>query len=268
LAEEELDLRELLATGENLDEVIIRSGYDENLLKEIISYLDDDLWTVQKNALIVLMEVLEEHEELYEPLLRKLLVMIRKSEAVPLTLEIARMVGKLSKLKPELVKGAAPIIFANYRIGDPKIKINMAYVIEEIMRENPALLGNIVKDIASMLTSPNEMDRLAALNFIAALGENSGKYVTPFLPRLLSLLHDKNELVRASVVESLAEIAANNRRFRKIIKAKLSELNDRSELVMKNVREGLMKISLAEAAEKEGSEEAKKPGSKTDSGSV
>ncbi len=253
--EEELDVREALATGEKLDEVIVRASYDKEILDQVIRYLDDDLWTVQKNALIVIMNVIEEHEELIDPLLRKLLVMIRKSEAIPLTLEIAKAIGVLSRIKPELVRGTVPVILANYRIGDPKIRINMAYVLEEIMRNNPRLLGNIAREIASMLTSPDETDRLAALNFISALAENQTRYATPFLPRLLSLLYDRNEIVRISAVETLTELALKSPKFRKIIKVKFQELNDRSELVMEKVREGLMKITLAESEEerKEGS---------------
>ncbi|ASJ02576.1 hypothetical protein A3L09_04535 [Thermococcus profundus] len=247
--EEELDVREALATGERLDEIIVRAAHDRDLLEELIKYLDDDLWTVQKNALIAIVEVIEDYEELFDPLLRKLLVMIRKSEAVPLTIEVARAIGKLSKIKPDLVKNAVPVIFANYRIGDPKIKINMAYVLEEIMRQNPVLIGNMLRDIVNLLNSPDETDRLTALNFISALGENSPRYITPFLPRLLSLLYDKDEIVRASVVETLVEVAVNSPKFRKIIKAKLAELNDRSELVMGRVRDGLNKIALAEIEE-------------------
>ena len=245
--DEELDIREALATSEKLEEVMVRVLYDRKVLDEVIRYLDDDLWIVQKNALIVIMNAIEGHEEILDPLLRKLLVMIRKSEAVPLTLEIAKAIGKLSKLKPDLVRGSVPVILANYRIGDPKIRINMAYVLEEIMRNNPRLLGNIAREIAGMLTSPDETDRLAALNFISALAENQTKYATPFLPRLLSLLHDREEIVRISAVETLTELAIKSPKFRKIIKVKLQELNDRSELVMEKVREGLMKIALAES---------------------
>ncbi len=247
--EEELDVREVLATGERLDELIVRASYDRGILNEVIKYLDDDLWIVQKNALIVIMNVIEEYGELMEPLVRKLLVMVRKSEAVPLTLEIARTIGLISKIKPELIQGMVPVILANYRIGDPKIRINMAYIIEEIMRNNPKLLGNIVREIASMLTSPDEMDRLVALNFISALADNHTRYVTPFLPRLLSLLYDKNEIVRVSVIETLTELALKNPKFRKIIKAKLQELEDRSEIVREKVKEGLTKIALAESEE-------------------
>ncbi|EEB74312.1 sister chromatid cohesion protein PDS5 [Thermococcus sp. AM4] len=250
--EEELDVREALATGEKLDEVIVRASYDKDVLDQVIKYLDDDLWIVQKNALIVIMNVIEDHEELIDPLLRKLLVMIRKSEAIPLTLEIARAIGVLSRIKPELVRGAVPVILANYRIGDPKIRINMAYVLEEIMRNNPRLLGNIAREIASMLTSPDETDRLAALNFISALAENQTRYATPFLPRLLSLLYDRNEIVRISAVETLTELALKSPKFRKIIKVKFQELNDRSELVMEKVKEGLMRIALAESEEESG----------------
>lgn len=248
--EEELDIRESLASGEGLEEVVLRASYDKEFLKEVIKYLDDDLWIVQKNAITVILSVLEDHEEIAEPFFRKLMVLIRKSEAVPLTLEIARAVGKLAKLRPDVVRTSVPVLFANYRIGDPKIKVNMAYVLEEIMRQNPVLLGNIVREIASMLSSPDETDRLAALSFIEALGENSGRFVTPFLPRLLVLLHDKNELIRAATVETLADIAVSNPKFRKLIKTKLSEMKDNSELVMKSVMEGLARISLAEAEEK------------------
>lgn len=252
--EGEIDLREALATGEGLDELMVRASYDREFLEELIKYLDDDLWIVQKNSLIVIMNAVEdsaeEYEELFDPLLRKLLVMIRKSEAVPLTMEIARAIGALSKLKPNLVKNAVPVLFANYRIGDPKIKINMAYVLEEIMRQNPVLLGNMLRDIVALLNSPDQTDRLAALNFISALGENSSRYITPFLPRLLALLYDRDEIVRASVVETLTEIAIHSPKFRKIIKVKLTELDDRSELVTSKVREGLKRIALAEAREK------------------
>ncbi len=247
--EEELDIREILATGKGLDELIVRASYDRKVLNEVIKYLDDDLWIVQKNALIVIMNVIEEHEELMDPLVRKLFVMVRKSEAVPLTLEIARTIGLISKIKPDLIQGMVPVILANYRIGDPKIRINMAYILEEIMRNNPKLLGNIVREIASMLTSPDEMDRLVALNFISALADNHARYVTPFLPRLLSLLYDKNEIVRVSAVETLTELAVKNPKLRKIIKAKLQELDDQSEVVMEKVKEGLTKIALVESEE-------------------
>lgn len=249
--DEELEIREALATSEKLDEVMVRVHYDRKVLDEVVRCLDDDLWTVQKNALIVLMNVVEGHEEILDPLLRKLLVLIRKSEAVPLTLEIAKAIGKLSKLKPDLVRGSVPVILANYRIGDLKIRINMAYVLEEIMRNNPRLLGNITREIAGMLTSPDETDKLAALNFISALAENQARYAAPFLPRLISLLYDRNEIVRISAVETLTELAIKSPKFRKIIKAKLQDLNDRSELVMGKVREGLMKIALAESKEGE-----------------
>jgi HEAT repeat protein len=248
--EEELDLRESLATGERLDEVILKASYDKDFLMDVIKYLDDDLWTVQKNAITVILSVLEDHEEIAEPFFRKLMVLIRKSEAIPLTIEIAKAIGRLSKLRPDVVRSSVPVLFANYRIGDPKIKVNMAYVIEEIMRQNPILLGNIVKEIAGMLSSPDETDRLAALNFIGALGENSSGFVTPFLPRLLVLLQDRNELIRAATVETLTKIAVSNPKFRKLIRTKLSEIDDQSELVMKTVMEGLTMISVAEAEEK------------------
>ncbi|WP_157722416.1 hypothetical protein [Thermococcus gorgonarius] len=47
----------------------------------------------------------------------------------------------------------------------------------------------------------------------------------------------------------LPEIAVHNPKFRKLIKAKLSEIKDTSELVMKSVMDGLMKIAVAEAEE-------------------
>jgi len=246
--EEELDVREALATGERLGELIVRIEHEDDLLRQVISYLDDDLWIVQKNAIISIMTVVENRRELHDPLLRKLLVMIRKSEAVPLTLEIAKAIGKFSKIRPDLVRRAAPVIFANFRIGDPKIKVNMAYVLEEIMRQNPVLLGNIVREIMGLLSSPDEMDRLAALNFISALGENKGRYVTPFLPRLFALLNEKDELLKVSTIETLSEVAVANPKLRKIIKAKLSEVQEGSELVMKTLQKGLTQIALAEAS--------------------
>ncbi|WP_010477626.1 PH0542 domain-containing protein [Thermococcus zilligii] len=247
---EDADLREALATGEDLDELIVRASHDGEFLRELIKYLDDDLWIVQKNSLMVIMSAIGEHEELFDPLLRKLLTMIRKSEAIPLTIEIAKAVGLLSKLKPDLVKNTVPVLFANYRVGDPKIKVNMTYVLEEIMRQNPVLFGNMFRDITALLNSPDETDRLAALNFISALGENGSRYVTPFLPKLLALLYDRDEVVRASAVETLTDVAVNNPKFRNIIKTKLSELRDRSGLVIIKVQEGLRKIALAEAREK------------------
>lgn len=133
--EKELDLREVLATGEQIQEIIARAIIDREFLKEVISLLDDDLWTVQKNALRVISAIMEEIPSLQEALVTKLMVMVRKSEAVPLTQEIARTFGLLARINPEEVRKVVPIIFANYRLGDPKIKINMTYVLEEIMRQ-------------------------------------------------------------------------------------------------------------------------------------
>ncbi|MEO2151211.1 MAG: PH0542 domain-containing protein, partial [Thermococcus sp.] len=138
--DEEFDLREALATGEGLQEVIARATVNKEFLKKVIELLDDDLWTVQKNALRVVVEVLSDMPELHDSLITKLMVMLRKSEAVPLTQEIARAFGVLAEIAPGKVAKIVPVIFANYRVGDPKIKVNATYVLEEIMRVRPSLL--------------------------------------------------------------------------------------------------------------------------------
>ena len=241
--EEERDLREALATGEKLDDIIIRASVDENLRKRVIELLDDDLWTVQKNALKVILSLEDLSEEFYDQLISKLMVMIRRSEAVPLTQEIAKGFGILSKKFPEKIRRVIPVIFANYRIGDPKIKINMAYVLEEIMRQNPTLLTNVFRDISFMLSSREATDKLTALNFVAALAENGTRYVTPFLPKLFLLLDDRDELVRASTVEVLLGIAGSNEKLKGIIISKLEEYsNDPSPLVRKKIEEGLLRL--------------------------
>ena len=244
--EEELDIREALATGEHIDELIVQATHNKEFLKKIIQYLDDDLWIVQKNALRIVVEAIKDIPELHESLITKLMVMLRKSEAIPLTQEIARAFGVLVKINPEKVARVIPAIFANYRIGDPKIKVNMAYVLEEIMRVNPLLLGNVFKDISYMLTSKETTEKLTALNFISALGENGLRYITPFLPKLFALLHDKDEIVRASTVETLIHMAKLNSKLRKIILSKLEEIDDESELVSKKVKEGLIKLTTLE----------------------
>ena len=244
--EEELDIREALATGEHIDELIMQATLNRDFLKRIIQYLDDDLWIVQKNALRIVVEAIKDIPELHESLITKLMVMLRKSEAIPLTQEIARAFGVLVKINPEKVAKVIPAIFANYRIGDPKIKVNMAYVLEEIMRVNPLLLGNVFKDISYMLTSKETTEKLTALNFISALGENGLRYITPFLPKLFALLHDKDEIVRASTVETLIHMAKLNSKLRKIILSKLEEMDDESELVSKKVKEGLIKLTTLE----------------------
>ncbi len=244
--EEELDVREALATGERMDELIVKATVDKEFLKEILKYLDDDLWTVQKNALRVVIEALRESPELHDSLITKLMVMLRKSEAVPLTQEIARAFGVLADIDPEKVSKVVPAIFANYRVGDPKIKINMAYVLEEIIRVKPSLLGNVFRDIGYMLVSKDNTDKLTALNFISALGENGLRYVTPFLPKMLALLHDRDEIVRASAVETLVHIAELNPKLGKIIRSKLEEMDERSDLVKKKIEGGLTKLTILE----------------------
>ncbi|WP_297469969.1 PH0542 domain-containing protein [Thermococcus sp.] len=244
---EEFDLREALATGDRLQEVIAWATVNREFLKDVIELLDDDLWTVQKNALKVVVEVLRDMPELHDSLITKLMVMLRKSEAVPLTQEIARAFGVLADVAPEKVSKVVPVIFANYRVGDPKIKVNATYVLEEIMRVRPSLLGNVFRDIGFMLTSKETSDKLAALNFILALSENGMKYITPFLPKLFALLHDKNELVRASAVETLVALGEKNEKLRKIVMSKLEEItDDRSELVQKKLKEGFSRLVMLE----------------------
>ncbi len=243
---EELDVREALATGEHMDELIVKATMDREFLKEVLKYLDDDLWTVQKNALRVVIEALREVPELHESLITKLMVMLRKSEAVPLTQEIARAFGVMAKVDPQKVSKVVPAVFANYRVGDPKIKVNMAYVLEEIIRVKPSLLGNVFRDIGYMLVSKDSTDKLTALNFISALGENGLRYVTPFLPKLFALLHDRDEIVRASAVETLVHIAELNPKLRKIIRSKLEEMDERSDLVRKKIEEGLTRLTILE----------------------
>ncbi|ANF22008.1 PH0542 domain-containing protein [Thermococcus piezophilus] len=244
--EKELDIREALATGKHINEIIIQATLNKEFLKEVLHYLDDDLWIVQKNALRVVVEAIREMPDLHESLITKLLVMLRKSEAIPLTQEIARAFGVLVEINPEKVAKVVPAIFANYRVGDPKIKVNMAYVLEEIMRVNPSLLGNVFRDIGYMLTSKDTTDKLTALNFISALGENGLRYISPFLPKLFTLLYDKDEIVRASTVETLIHIVELNPKLRKIIRSKLEEMDDRSDLVTKKVKEGLTRLIIIE----------------------
>lgn len=244
--EEELDVREALATGEHMDELIVKATMDREFLKEVLKYLDDDLWTVQKNALRVVIEALREVQELHESLITKLMVMLRKSEAVPLTQEIARAFGVMAEVDPQKVSKVVPAVFANYRVGDPKIKVNMAYVLEEIIRVKPSLLGNVFRDIGYMLVSKDSTDKLTALNFISALGENGLRYVTPFLPKLFALLHDRDEIVRASAVETLVHIAELNPKLRKIIRSKLEEMDERSDLVRRKIEEGLTRLTILE----------------------
>jgi len=245
--EEEFDLREALATGERLQEIVARASIDREFLKEVLGLLDDDLWTVQKNALRVVVEVLRDMPELHDSLLTKLMVMLRKSEAVPLTQEIARAFGVLAEIAPEKVSRVVPVIFANYRIGDPKIKVNSTYVLEEIMKARPSLLGNVFRDIGFMLISKDTSDKLAALNFIAALSENGLRYVTPFLPKLFALLQDEDELVRASAVETLVALGEKNDKLRKVVMSKLQSIeDDKSELVQKKLREGMKRLLLLE----------------------
>ncbi len=244
--EEELDVRESLATGEHMDELIVKATMDREFLKEVLKYLDDDLWTVQKNALRVVIEALREVPELHESLITKLMVMLRKSEAVPLTQEIARAFGVMAEVDPQKVSKVVPAVFANYRVGDPKIKVNMAYVLEEIIRVKPSLLGNVFRDIGYMLVSKDSTDKLTALNFISALGENGLRYVTPFLPKLFALLHDRDEIVRASAVETLVHIAELNPKLRKIIRSKLEEMDERSDLVRRKIEEGLTRLTILE----------------------
>lgn len=244
--EEELDVREALATGEHMDELIVKATMDREFLKEVLKYLDDDLWTVQKNALRVVIEALREVPELHESLITKLMVMLRKSEAVPLTQEIARAFGVMAEVDPQKVSKVVPAVFANYRVGDPKIKVNMAYVLEEIIRVKPSLLGNVFRDIGYMLVSKDSTDKLTALNFISALGENGLRYVTPFLPKLFALLHDRDEIVRASAVETLVHIAELNPKLRKIIRSKLEEMDERSDLVRRKIEEGLTRLTILE----------------------
>ena len=80
----------------------------------MIRSLDDDLWIVAKNALTVISKLLEKRKELYNPLITKLMGMIRKSEATLLTQEIAKTFGKIAKNNPQLLRKVIPILFANY----------------------------------------------------------------------------------------------------------------------------------------------------------
>ncbi|MBP1910932.1 PH0542 domain-containing protein [Thermococcus stetteri] len=244
--EEELDLREALATGERMQEIVTKAVVDRDFLREIIKLLDDDLWTVQKNALRVVSEVIEDIPELQSAIITKLMIMVRRSESVPLTQEIARTFGLLAKINPDEVKKIVPVIFANYRLGDPKIKVNMSYVLEEIMRTNPSLLGGVFKDIGRLLTSRNPEDKLAALNFISALSENGLRYVTPFIPKLFELMRDRDEIVRASTIETLVKLAEKNKKFRMVVIKKLREFDDHSTLVKRKVEEGLSELTLLE----------------------
>lgn len=246
MEEEEFDMREALATGEDLDKVLAYALIHEEYLRELIAYLDDDLWTVAKNALSILLQVAKNQPELYEPMLAKMMVMVRKSESVPLTQEIARAFGQIARARPELVKRVMPVLFASYRIGDIKVRLNMVYVIEEIARSNPHLLRDLVMDIKLLITSKDEEDRLTALNFVTALGENQFSYVRPFLHYLLRLLYDENEVVRASTVESLVILAEKNEKFRKLVLSKLEDIKDTSELVNRAVKEGMLRLAIKE----------------------
>ncbi|ASJ17486.1 hypothetical protein A3L04_10600 [Thermococcus chitonophagus] len=247
--EEELDIRESLANSENLDKILILAKYEEDVLKKLIELLDDDLWTVAKNALSIILVIAKSKQDLYEPLIKKLFAMIKKSEAIPLTQEIARAFGQIAKDRPELIRSMIPVLFANYRIGDAKTKINVSYALEEIARANPELMGVIARDFAEMLTSKRREDKLAALNFIEAMGENNFRFVSPFLPRIISLLHDRDEIVRASAVEALVHLATLNDKLRKVIIRRLEEFEDPSELVMRAVREGLSRLTLLERSQ-------------------
>ncbi len=97
-----------------------------------------------------------------------------------------------------------------------------------------------------MLVSKDSTDKLTALNFISALGENGLRYVTPFLPKLFALLHDRDEIVRASAVETLVHIAELNPKLRKIIRSKLEEMDERSDLVRRKIEEGLTRLTILE----------------------
>ncbi|WP_048151263.1 PH0542 domain-containing protein [Palaeococcus ferrophilus] len=246
MEEEEFDMREALATGEDLDKVLAYALIHEEYLRELISYLDDDLWTVAKNALSILLQIAKDQPELYEPMLSKMMVMVRKSESVPLTQEIARAFGQVAKARPELVKRVMPVLFASYRIGDIKVRVNMVYVIEEIARSNPYLLRDLMTDIKLLITSKDAEDRLTALNLVTALGENNFAYVRPFLHYLLGLLNDENEVVRASAVESLVILAEKNEKFRKLVLSKLEDINDTSELVNRAVKDGMVRLAIKE----------------------
>ncbi|HII60886.1 PH0542 domain-containing protein [Pyrococcus horikoshii] len=246
MEEEEFDIREALANGEHLEKILIMAKYDESVLKKLIELLDDDLWTVVKNAISIIMVIAKTREDLYEPMLKKLFSLLKKSEAIPLTQEIAKAFGQMAKEKPELVKSMIPVLFANYRIGDEKTKINVSYALEEIAKANPMLMASIVRDFMSMLSSKNREDKLTALNFIEAMGENSFKYVNPFLPRIINLLHDGDEIVRASAVEALVHLATLNDKLRKVVIKRLEELNDTSSLVNKTVKEGISRLLLLE----------------------
>ncbi|AFN03131.1 hypothetical protein PFC_00790 [Pyrococcus furiosus COM1] len=229
-----------------MEKILVMAKYDERILEELIKLLDDDLWTVAKNSLTILVTLAKTRKELYEPLVKKLFVMLKKSESIPLTQEVARALGQIAKERPQLIRSLVPILFANYRIGDAKIKINLSYALEEIARANPELMRDIARDIFSMLSSKNREEKLAALNFIEAMGENQFRYVAPYLPRLIALLHDRDEVVRASVVEALVHLARTNEKLRKVVIRKLEEFEDNSSLVMKAVREGLSLLTLLE----------------------
>lgn len=249
MEDEEINIRELLANGEKLEKVLILAESDEKYLNELIRSLDDDLWIVAKNALTVISKLLEKRKELYNPLITKLMGMIRKSEATLLTQEIAKTFGKIAKNNPQLLRKVIPILFANYNIGNWKIKINMAYVIEEIARSNPSLLATIMSDIKEMLLSNDPNDKLVALNFIVALGEHNFAYVNPYLPKLLGMSQDRNEIVRASALEALISLAEKNKKFRKIVLAKLEELDDPSPLVQKVIQNGMSRLAIKEQEE-------------------
>ncbi|ASJ11154.1 hypothetical protein A3L12_07520 [Thermococcus sp. P6] len=244
--EEEVDIREMLAEGKDLDKLVILARSRDGYFKKLIECLDDDLWVVSKNALVVIRELLEEKDEIQEPLATKLVSMVRKSEATLLTYEIGKTFGKLAVLEPPLIRRMIPILFANYNIGNPKVKINMTYVIEEIARSNPNLLASVIGDVKKMLYSNSRDDILVALNFIAALGGHNFVYVAPYLPRLLDLLHHENEVVRAAAIETLSDLAMNNRKLRKVVIEKLEELNDPDSLVRRVTRENISKLMAAE----------------------
>ncbi|MDK2869891.1 MAG: hypothetical protein PWP39_1126 [Pyrococcus sp.] len=245
--DEEFDIREALANGEHLEKILIMAKYDEEILKKLIELLDDDLWTVAKNALSIIMIIARSKEELYKPLVKKLFALLKKSEAVPLTQEIARAFGQLAKEKPELIRSMIPVLFANYRIGDEKTRINVSYALEEIAKANPMLMSTIAKDFINMLSSKRREEKLVALSFIEAMGENGFRYVNPFLPRIISLLHDEDEIVRASAVEALVHLATLNDKLRKVIIKRLEEMDDQSYLVNKVIKEGLSRLLLLES---------------------
>jgi len=246
MTDEEVNIRELLATGEDLDKVFLLAEKDGKYFNKLIESLDDDLWIVAKNALVVISKFIENREDLHHPLVTKLMGIIRKSEATLLTQEVAKTFGKIAKQNPKLIRRVIPLLFANYNVGNWKIKINMVYVIEEIARNNPSLLTTIMRDIKEMLLSTDSNDKLVALNFVAALGEHNFVYVNPYLPKLLTMLYEKDEVVRASAIETLISLAEKNSKFRRIVLSKLEELEDPSPLVQKIAQDGISRLAIKE----------------------